>query len=127
MNFHSAIILCIRLFIAQQNRSIGVNVVSKGSPSRTRRVLRISLGITILPKSSTLLTMPVAFIIYLSPFTILYGTTKTHVIPRPVRRLVVGIPSLTRRWPRRCAPRNDSGYRQPPTIILQITLLVSVN
>ena len=32
-----------------------------------RRVRLISLGITILPKSSTLLTMPVAFI-YLSPF-----------------------------------------------------------
>ena len=50
-----------------QNLSIGVNVVSKGSPSRMRRVRLISFGMTILPKSSTLLTMPVAFI-YLSPF-----------------------------------------------------------
>ena len=32
-----------------------------------RRVLLISLGMVLLPKSSTLLTMPVAFI-YLSPF-----------------------------------------------------------
>ena len=52
--------LSIRLCIAQQNLSIGVNVVSKGSPSRILRVLLISLGITILPKSSTLLTSPVA-------------------------------------------------------------------
>ena len=66
---HSAVVLCIRLFIAQQNLSIGVIVVSKGSPSLILRVLLISLGITIQPRSSTLLTMPVAFI-YLSPFTI---------------------------------------------------------
>ena len=55
------------LCIAQQNLSLGVNVVCKESPSQMRRVRLISLGITILPKSSTLLTMPVAFI-YLSPF-----------------------------------------------------------
>ena len=48
------------LCIAKQNLSIGVNVVSEGSPSRLGRVLLISLGITILPKSSTLLTIPVA-------------------------------------------------------------------
>ena len=40
--------------------SIGVNVISKGSPSLILRVLLISFGITILPKSSTLLTIPVA-------------------------------------------------------------------
>ena len=62
---HSAVILCARLCIAQQNLSIGVNVVSKGAPSRILSVLLISFGITILPKSSTLLTMPVAFIFYL--------------------------------------------------------------
>ena len=33
---------------------------AEGSPSRILRVLLISLGITILPKSSTLLTIPVA-------------------------------------------------------------------
>ena len=49
--------------IATQNRSHHVNDVCNGSPSRMRRVLRISLGMTILPKSSTRLTMPVAFII----------------------------------------------------------------
>ena len=43
VNFHSAVILCIRLFIAQQKRSVGVNVVSEGSPSRIFKVLRISL------------------------------------------------------------------------------------
>ena len=51
---HSAGILCARLCIAIQNRSLGVNVVSKGSPSRIFKVLLISFGITILPKSSTL-------------------------------------------------------------------------
>ena len=64
-----ALYLSTTLCIAKQNLSIGVNVVSKGSPSRILRVLRISLGITILPKSSTLLTMPVAFI-FLSPFPV---------------------------------------------------------
>lgn len=43
-------------------RTLGVNVVSDGSPSRMRIVLLISLGITTLPKSSILLTIPVAFI-----------------------------------------------------------------
>ena len=69
---HLAFVLSAILCIAQQNLSIGVNVVSEGSPSRIFRVLLISLGITILPKSSTLLTMPVAFI-YLSPFRICRG------------------------------------------------------
>ena len=69
-DFHCAVILCARLCIAQQKMSIGVNVVNEGSPSRILRVLRISLGITIRPRSSTLLTMPVAFI-YLSPLQML--------------------------------------------------------
>lgn len=38
------------------------NVVCGGSPSRIRSVLRISFGITTRPKSSILLTIPVAFI-----------------------------------------------------------------
>ena len=46
--------------IARLNCSSDVNVVQEGSPSRILRVLLISLGITILPKSSTLLTIPVA-------------------------------------------------------------------
>ena len=63
--------------IARQNLPIGVNVMSEGAPSLILRVLLISLGITILPKSSTLLTMPVAFI-YLSPF--LQRTIKAPLI-----------------------------------------------
>ena len=65
---NSALLLYLStiLCIAQQNLSIGVNVVSEESPSRMRRVLLISLGMTILPKSSTRRTMPVAFI-FLSP------------------------------------------------------------
>jgi len=43
VNFHSAVILCARLCIAQQNLSIGVNVVSKGSPSRIFKVFLILL------------------------------------------------------------------------------------
>ena len=46
--------------IACLNCSSDVNVVYEGSPSRIFKVLRISLGITIHPKSSTLLTIPVA-------------------------------------------------------------------
>ena len=38
------------------------NVFREGSPSRMRIVLRISLGITIRPRSSILRTIPVAFI-----------------------------------------------------------------
>ena len=67
VNSHSAAIRCDKLCIAMQNLSIGVNVIYEGSLSLILRVLLISLGITILPKSFTLLTMPVAFI-YLSPF-----------------------------------------------------------
>ena len=40
--------------------SIGVNVVSRGSPSRIRIVRRISLGITTLPRSLRRRTIPVA-------------------------------------------------------------------
>lgn len=47
--------------------SVGVNVISGGSPSWIRIVRRISFGITIRPRSSILLTIPVAFIfIFLS-------------------------------------------------------------
>ena len=42
--------------------SLCVNVISDGSPSRMRIVLRISLGMTTLPRSSIRLTIPVAFI-----------------------------------------------------------------
>ena len=50
--------------IAKQNLSHRVNDVCNGSPSRIRRVLRISFGMTILPRSSTRRTMPVAFIFF---------------------------------------------------------------
>ena len=52
--------------IAKQNLSHRVNDVCNGSPSRMRRVLLISFGMTILPRSSTRRTMPVAFIILFS-------------------------------------------------------------
>ena len=52
--------------IEKQNTSHRVNDVCNGSPSRIRRVLLISLGMTILPRSSTRRTMPVAFIILFS-------------------------------------------------------------
>ena len=42
------------------NCSSDVNVVYEGSPSRIFKVLLISLGITILPQSSTQRTIPVA-------------------------------------------------------------------
>ena len=43
--------------------SICVNDICERSPSRIRIVRRISLGITTLPRSSILLTIPVAFIL----------------------------------------------------------------
>ena len=52
--------------IEKQNLSHCVNDVCNGSPSRMRRVLLISFGMTILPRSSTRRTMPVAFIILFS-------------------------------------------------------------
>ena len=52
--------------IEKQNFSHRVNDVCNGSPSRMRRVLLISFGMTILPRSSTRRTMPVAFIILFS-------------------------------------------------------------
>ena len=58
--------LSTTLCIAIQNLSKSVNVVSSGSPSLILIVLRISLGITTLPKSSIRRTIPVAFI-YKSP------------------------------------------------------------
>ena len=57
-------VLFSRLPIAQANLSFTVNDVNSGSPSRMRRVLLISFGMTILPKSSTRRTMPVAFIVF---------------------------------------------------------------
>ena len=47
---------------SKRSFSICVNVISDGSPSRMRIVLRISLGMTTLPRSSIRLTIPVAFI-----------------------------------------------------------------
>jgi len=52
---------------ASQNTDC-LNVISGGSPSRIRIVRLISFGITTLPRSSILLTIPVAFI-YKIPFT----------------------------------------------------------
>ena len=49
--------------IAKQNVSHRVNAVCNGSPSRIRSVRRISLGITTRPRSSILLTIPVAFMV----------------------------------------------------------------
>jgi hypothetical protein len=46
---HLAFALSAKLCIAQQNRSIGVNVVSKGSPLRIFNVPLISAGIIMRP------------------------------------------------------------------------------
>ena len=47
-----------------QNAISRVNVISEGSPSRILIVRLISFGITTLPRSSILLTIPVAFILF---------------------------------------------------------------
>ena len=58
----SSLHLFDRSNIAKQNLSHRANVICDGSPSRMRMVRRISLGITTRPRSSILLTIPVAFI-----------------------------------------------------------------
>mgnify|MGYP005765850547 len=63
--------LCIHLpshlsssrIMANPNLSYSDNIICDGSPSRIRRVRRISFGMTTLPKSSILLTIPVAFML----------------------------------------------------------------
>lgn len=57
--------------IEKQYFSHGVNDVCNGSPSRIRRVRRISLGITTRPRSSMRRTIPVAFISK-SPLSVKY-------------------------------------------------------
>ena len=49
--------------VANTNLSNRANVICNGSPSRMRRVRRISLGMTTRPRSSIRRTMPVAFIV----------------------------------------------------------------
>ena len=50
--YHFQPILPVSSLIAQQNRSAAVNDVCSGSPSRIRRVLLISFGMTTRPRSS---------------------------------------------------------------------------
>ena len=68
--YHFQPILPVSSLIAQQNRSAAVNDVCSGSPSRIRRVLLISFGMTTRPRSSILLTIPVAFTLFCLPFTV---------------------------------------------------------
>ena len=56
----SPVMRCAKSIMPRRNKPNDVNIVCKGSPSRTRRVQRTSLGITILPRSSTRRTIPVA-------------------------------------------------------------------
>ena len=114
------------------NRSSDVNVVHEGSPSRMRRVRLISFGITILPKSSTLLTIPVAVPdICLRRRCSLASVDRCHslcslFLPQAA---VASLPScfhLSFSFTRRGGvPARGTG-NPSPTIILQITLLVSV-
>ena len=53
--------------------------IRKGSPSLILRVLLISLGMTILPKSSILQTIPVTFI-YFTPFLYSKNVPKTQYL-----------------------------------------------
>ena len=133
------------LCIAQQNLSIGVNVVSEGSPSRMRRVRRISFGITILPKSSDLLTIPVAvpdiFVGFQKPSSSVdRGHSLRSLLPPPA-----ALPSLPSCFHisfsflqtfcrgEHCSSACWTSYcgngrpMAAPTIFLQITLFVSVN
>ena len=53
---------CVKLVTKAAFISVSNNVVNRGSLSRIRSVRRISFGMTTRPRSSILLTIPVAFI-----------------------------------------------------------------
>ena len=72
--------------ILKQNFSLDVNDICDGSPSRILRVRRISFGITTRPRSSILLTIPVAFMIQISPF--LFLRTCCVVIVCRIREII---------------------------------------
>ena len=98
--------------ILKQYFSHVVNDVSDGSPSRIRRVLRISFGMTILPKSSTRRTMPVAFISF--PLLVVNSSGSVcrfwGIMREPVFKVKwQGIPRL-----RHFNPRSPRGER--PTV-----------
>jgi hypothetical protein len=65
-----------------RDKVLGVNVISGGSPSRIRIVLRISLGITTRPRSSMRRTIPVAFIVVVLPFACEDTAVLRHYYPR---------------------------------------------
>ena len=65
LNYHPR--LSPKAIIATSPRSLAPHVISNGSPSRILSVRRISLGITTLPNSSILRTIPVARIVSLPP------------------------------------------------------------
>ena len=133
------------LCIAQQKRSIGVNVVSEGSPSLILRVLLISFGITIRPRSSTRLTIPVAvpdiFVGFQKPSSsvdrghslrsLYLPSGSAPIAPQLLSFCLSPFCICRGRRPRRPAktfPSSHDGlsWAPAPTIILQITLLVSV-
>ena len=111
--------------ITKQKASHAVNVVCDGSPSLILRVRLISLGITILPKSSTRRTISVAV---RDIFIVIARSAATWQSASLAAKGGAVLCTARKRIPTPvCAlARNDSGSRQPPTIILQITLFVSV-
>ena len=68
----------------KQKASDGVHDFCDGSPSRMRRVRRISLGMTTRPKSSMRRTMPVAFIVSSPAF-------KISCLAAKIRRFLTGL------------------------------------
>ena len=68
--------------MANPNLSYSDNMICDGSPSRIRSVRRISLKITTLPKSSILLTIPVAFISRLLFLPAAAGSFRIHSMNR---------------------------------------------
>ena len=72
--------------IAKQNCSHRANVICDGSPSRMRRVRRISLGMTTRPRSSMRRTIPVAFIFIFSLVFLMSGKPIVYQ-PREIMRI----------------------------------------
>ena len=71
-----------RSSIPKQNISHHVHVICDGSPSRIRSVRRISFGMTTLPKSSILLTMPVALMNLSSSVSNHWSVVQSYYEPK---------------------------------------------
>ena len=82
---YSPVMRSAKSTMPRMKKSKDVNVVYEGSPSRMRSVLLNSLGMTILPGSSILRTIPVGFIFF-SPYS--------YILPNNANAVCKGLPLM---------------------------------